>query len=315
MKQPKRTIESLKPNECIHIRTEKEAHRISKKLSKAKIINPISRAIERGYLSHEKGFLLDPHGNGFGGVSSIYNTTHKVIPASDFISKKKSKTAKRLDRVERRIQILEEARYAPIRDKAKEIAKKYWNELLIQDIKIFNPFEIEQDRIKKSKEIKENIEQKPFVLPEKWCVKDCREVSKYAIEKFGYLSDQPNYNWWLHSDGDFYSSIQPGYTEITTEQFIEHVLKREAKDEYVKNAIDSVNAALIEQPKEIDFSIAGQLVEYDGLVVETTGLHYRDEFSGFIKKECLFPVGHTSNTWVKERFKLYTGEPITLKNN
>lgn len=78
-------------------------------------------------------------------------------------------------------------------------------------------------------------------------------------------------------------------------------------------------AEIIEQPKEIDFSVPGQLLSCNNstLVVMTSGNHESTTFSGFVISDYdsvqKYKIGHYSNDWSKSKFKPYTGEPIILK--
>jgi len=77
-----------------------------------------------------------------------------------------------------------------------------------------------------------------FKLPEKWCVKDCEEVNKWASEQFKYSCNIIYDHSYLYIDQSKFphnscyrfASIaygkEHGYTEITFEQFKEHVLKQ-----------------------------------------------------------------------------------------
>lgn len=70
----------------------------------------------------------------------------------------------------------------------------------------------------------EDIEE--FKLPKKWCIKDCKIVSKWAAEQFDCLYEPGTY--FLHVKDLFYSfeiEIHTDYTEITLEQFKKYVLK------------------------------------------------------------------------------------------
>jgi len=76
-----------------------------------------------------------------------------------------------------------------------------------------------------------------FVLPEKWCVEDCKEVAKYASAKWNigeWVS--PNIYHEHHSiktvfgnGWGFFEKIQEGFTLITLEQFKTHVLKQNSQ--------------------------------------------------------------------------------------
>lgn len=74
---------------------------------------------------------------------------------------------------------------------------------------------------------------KKFILPEKWAVKDCKEVSGWASKKFGsgnyvreneYLNVK-NLGGRLQQDY-FFCQKKEGYTEITLDQFKQYVLKQ-----------------------------------------------------------------------------------------
>lgn len=75
-----------------------------------------------------------------------------------------------------------------------------------------------------------------FELPEKWCVKDCKEVTAYGQKRFGHPGDTVWPDRWLCVDENHwrtgkvdysYKSIhhEDEYTEITLEQFKEYILK------------------------------------------------------------------------------------------
>ena len=80
-----------------------------------------------------------------------------------------------------------------------------------------------------SKEIEE--------FPEKWCVKDCVEVSKWASELFNCF-DSPNPKAYLCIDQKdfpqrkcyYFLEDHKGYIEITFEQFKKHVLKENSME-------------------------------------------------------------------------------------
>lgn len=185
----KRRIEDLKPNECIHIRTEKEA----KKLFEVHKNEPIEpENILKGFESYGSYTKINFEDGRICYGTDLSMGYYEVVSIKDFLPKKKSKTAKRLDRIEKRLAALE-------------------------------PMRLNLPA----------IEQKSFVLPEKWCVKFDIET-KSAIEIFldkrlsydkGYLSFETSYpKAWMVA-----KYPAENHTEITTEQFIEHVLKEEPK--------------------------------------------------------------------------------------
>lgn len=76
-----------------------------------------------------------------------------------------------------------------------------------------------------------------FKLPERWAVKDCIEISKWASDTFKCL-DGYNPESYLHIDMEYYpkitcyaflSSVSYAYTEITFEQWKEHYMKEDMK--------------------------------------------------------------------------------------
>lgn len=74
----------------------------------------------------------------------------------------------------------------------------------------------------------------------------------------------------------------------------------------------------LEQPKEIDWSVPGQLVSCNNstLIVMTSGNHKSTSFEGTVLFDSdnfqQYKVGVNSNDWSKSKFKPYTGEPIIL---
>lgn len=80
-----------------------------------------------------------------------------------------------------------------------------------------------------------NINQKEFILPEKWCIKDCKEVTEWAqnnIDKDIY-SNICITTPYLNINQKYYPEIRcysfekklDNYTEITLEEFKKHILK------------------------------------------------------------------------------------------
>ena len=95
---------------------------------------------------------------------------------------------------------------------------KDWNETLA-----FAKEQIESfDAIKQEKTSE-------FILPKRWCVKDCPEVSKYAANKWD-CANTVGEHYYMETKGsyrfcplDFCKKLR--YTEITLEQFKQYVLK------------------------------------------------------------------------------------------
>lgn len=93
---------------------------------------------------------------------------------------------------------------------------------------------------------------------------------------------------------------------------------RRLNDLYWNNAEVSISKETIREltepaPKEIDWSIAGQIVEREhkgfNQVLETTGLHSGFVFSGVVKERYensrfKHEVGYCGNDWLKSLFKL-----------
>jgi len=77
-------------------------------------------------------------------------------------------------------------------------------------------------------------------------------------------------------------------------------------------------AEIVEQPKEIDWSVPGQLVVNEkNYVWLTSGEHEGRNFEATYMRHgdgAAYKVGHKSNDCVKKMFKPYTGEPIILTN-
>lgn len=75
-----------------------------------------------------------------------------------------------------------------------------------------------------------------FVLPEKWCIRGCDELGKFISDDaniegnykkvYYYRNNENNLDW------SYNRVIKLGYTEITFDQFKEHVLKEIPKPEY-----------------------------------------------------------------------------------
>lgn len=130
------------------------------------------------------------------------------------------------------------------------------------------------------------------VLPEKWCVKiDRKEVVDYC-NKHGKVPPYAISNTYAHFPTDTSwttsCSIDSGYTLISFDDFKRLVL---------------------DQPKEIDFSVAGQLVQDRfGNLVLTTGSHSHNEFSGTILAGT--DTDH-SHGWIKSYF-IRSDKPFTI---
>jgi len=150
------------------------------------------------------------------------------------------------------------------------------------------------------------IVEKPLTeLPEKWAVLLTEENLPYVNEHGKY----PPYV--IPEHGNLYAHFPPltshhfttnegvckGYTLLSPEDFKRLVMDAEAKD--------------------IDWSVPGQLVVNDkGYVWMTTGEHEGNSFRASYVKHGVaeaFKIGQVSFGCIKNMFKPYTGEPITLK--
>lgn len=106
-----------------------------------------------------------------------------------------------------------------------------------------------------------------FTLPEKWCVKDCEEVSTYASNKWScanfieldkYYCENPETYWFFTKE----EADEKHYIEITFEQFKQYVLKE--TNEMKKYSINDLKSnskliVFIESEEQFD-----KLVEYCG---------------------------------------------------
>lgn len=180
-----RKITDLKPNECIHIRTEKEAKKI-KKLTGLELLK------KGKYVVTSKGKFW---------WSSDIPPEKEILPASDFI--KKSNTKKRLEKLEKTVE---------------EGFKEIFKAIGVENQKEFDA--------------KWNyLHEKPFVLPEKWCIVVNNENKEMLSNWTGKKLALNNIVTYFKSV--FYKGLLEdvkGYTEITTEHFIEQVLNRKVNN-------------------------------------------------------------------------------------
>lgn len=130
-------------------------------------------------------------------------------------------------------------------------------------------------------------EPKLEVLPEKWCVKmDRQEVVDYCNEHGWYKG-----NYYLPKESVFYAHF-PALEECTTYD--------EPQPDYTLISFDDFKRLVLDQPKEIDFSVAGQyLQDRHGNLVVTTGLHDVFTFSGTLLDG--INTEHSAE-WIKNKF-------------
>lgn len=82
-----------------------------------------------------------------------------------------------------------------------------------------------------------------FKLPEKWCIKQCEELKQYCkneLNKVNISGDMPDWYYYINlTKGstvywNYSKNIPNGYTEITFEQFVKHILKQETMEKELK---------------------------------------------------------------------------------
>lgn len=141
--------------------------------------------------------------------------------------------------------------------KAKKQIKKLKSELSEQDRRIKkiemelernSSFTLSKDVLRSITEPKLSVEEQPFVLPEKWCVRtDKQEVVDYCDKNGAIPPYKVDSDLYAHfpafSERSFTTAgeIQKGYTEITFEQFKQHILKE-----------DDLTTIMLESPKPVE---------------------------------------------------------------
>lgn len=119
-----------------------------------------------------------------------------------------------------------------IKNKIKDSIFGEFNQELIGDkVKLQNKVNKLQRMIDMINYLQPIEEKQEFVLPEKWAVKDCKEVSEYASKRFNCAYSVSSDGWFLNvneynNNYQFKSLIIDGYTEITFEQFKKYVLNK-----------------------------------------------------------------------------------------
>lgn len=283
-------LSELTDNDVIHIRTKKEARLITNLLHK--------KGFEWGAkISFKRQSLVDyptNEGNNFyikkfhdKSISICEPEGKNIIPASRFL--KSTPTKKELQAA---LSIVGEE-LAFLREEVKMIKKN-------SELKEFNA-NIECDF--------ENVKEG---LPEKFCIHFRNLDNRQRDFVESHINNSEN-NSFLNTDFSYYhfknnttvdngrEAVYTGYELITFEQFKKYVLKDE------------------DQPKEIDWSKAGQLVESEYNVILTDDQNTKldiSDFSGVIvatKEGSVYYVGHKSNRWLKKDFTI-RAEPITLTN-
>jgi hypothetical protein len=111
---------------------------------------------------------------------------------------------------------------------------------------------------------------KEFVLPKKWCVRDCKEVSKWAAEKFD-CEEKVQENSYLHIDPksyNFFTEIHKDYTKITFDQFKKYVLKQVETSLKVEDLVEGeiYTATLEDYDLEYTFRVTNKKGGYNSCV-------------------------------------------------
>ncbi len=81
---------------------------------------------------------------------------------------------------------------------------------------------------------------KEFVLPTKWCIKDCEEVSEYAANRFHCGRQVGTHYLCVNEDVSYYTfetlayAKEEGYKKITKAQFKKYVLKESITEEVIE---------------------------------------------------------------------------------
>ena len=106
-----------------------------------------------------------------------------------------------------------------------------------------------------------------FILPVKWCIKDCKKVTEYGAKRFHHKMDNIWEDAYLcidESSGKYnYLKKKYNYTEITFEQFKKYVLK----NNNMENNKQIIGYKLIkEEYREAAYKIANVSCFFNGMV-------------------------------------------------
>lgn len=374
----KRKLSSLKPNECIHIRTEKEAKKIAKLAEHNS--NITSEVIHNSFSKRKLPFCFAISVAGGLIFGKTISERPIEIPASDFI-KPKSKLKKRVKALEdavfskttiakTELNELPEKWCVRVTEENKGSLLKWLNKHseclnLPIDFFVYNDFRTDAWKIWPTVEIS-FADFKRLVLKEGY--KEVRQVGKWYktpeygksiyfvtsittndVKAYGFDSDG---KWvdesWGWTNPEQYPTDTPAtdeevkaalIAEAETRGFKEGVKvdlfgRREAtlKGEYkymprttlcgfyfsigeneIFNEYYGKWATIIDQPKEIDWSVPGQLVsDGDGLILMTLeGDSPNEYFRGVVIKDTTHYKGYVYEYWYKGFFKLHT-EPLTI---
>ena len=116
-------------------------------------------------------------------------------------------------------------------------------------------------------EFEEMYLKEEFILPVKWCIKDCKKVTEYGAKRFHHKMDNIWEDAYLcidESSGKYnYLKKKYNYTEITFEQFKKYVLK----NNNMENNKQIIGYKLIkEEYREAAYKIANVSCFFNGMV-------------------------------------------------
>lgn len=332
--KPKRNIEDLQPHEAVEVSTIKQAKKL---LGWVEFQLPLPV-----YLSFSQCPIISEHQLGRSKV---------IYPATDYLPKKSKKASKKwvLEQIKQPIQDL----YNTILQIKEEKFNEDLEKLEQSSIKLLEKLKLEgicNIKVKNAETVGGELEVGRWynsVSGALWFITKINRLDN-TIESYGFGQK----GIW----SDLCVRQLREYTPATPEQ-VKSALIKEAERRYpAKSRVDSLGGAkdvpaypyefsfkympelnilrtsddcllfdngkwaeIIEQPKEIDFSVPGQLLSCNNstLVVMTSGNHESTTFSGFVISDYdsvqKYKIGHYSNDWSKSKFKPYTGEPIILK--
>ena len=270
-------ITDLKPNDVIHIKTKKEAKGI------LKLIN---FPVKPSNLINKYVFLYETD-LGYAWSHDI-SGKDEIIPASKFI---KPSLSNRVKALERKIKVLE---------KGSDFMQE------INNIEVDSYLVANCNDLSVNKELNE--------LPEKWCIRlnedfICEWVNNNTKCTVDIRTDS---NWYFHNidhcGWQLHESNSDGYILLVTEDFKRLVIK---ENEPAK------------EPESIDWS-KSNILEHKGhgnpYLVLSNPIAKQNDFTFF--GTVIIPSNDYTHSRYgeyiyleKSSFKLYTGEPITLKNN
>jgi len=317
-----RKLKDLKENEVIFIKTEKEAEKINKFLYNHNVDWHMAGSVKSNPITNKFSddglYLFDIAENSmcYSNTNKQIKKKHTVYPASDFIKPKKSKLAKLKKQVYQEISKLD----SEIHDiklftgmKKHEVDPIDWPASVLGYVAIKN---LEKSESIHKKAAKADVSKTEITeLPKLWCVKDNEIVSKWAAEKFECRDTVSDEGTYLHvgtsklfNDYAFERKILKGYTPIQQSDFERLVLNQEP----IGNT-----EQLEEQPKDIDFSVPGQLLihKISDIVCVTSGEVFYTDLSGVkVFSGLNVLTNEFRNDWIQENFTRFTGE-LTIKND